>query len=560
MGVSDPYENNKKRSRNSSDSAPDERTPLLADGRSSGKKRALSDPESCTCQSSNGDSSSTTDTPKNITGVISILLLGVFIANADVSLVLATSGTISSEFDQLGNAGWLITSYTLAMCAAQSLYGKLSDIYGRKSTIIASYVFFAIGSAICGLGQTIIQVICGRLIAGVGGAGINCLVAIVIADMVPLRDVATWRSYVNIAATSGRSLGGPIGGFLTDTVGWRWSFLGQCPPTVIAMGLVIWKLQIPQIDQTSSVSHLSKLRRVDFLGAILLSISIVCGLMMLEMGGQRVIWTSPKILSLLGSSLIAGNLFILVEGFWAKEPIFPLRLLLNRDVVTSYINLAFQTGAQGAMMLLVPLYFQVSAHATVTNAGAHLMPSVIGNAAGGLVTGYVIKRTGRYKMISIIGATSAAISYSLMILRWHGHTNILESLYIIPGGFGNGVALSASFIALTAGVEHRQMAIASSGLYLSSNVGMVTGLSVAASILQSTLRKQLRIALEGKKNREDIINRALSDIEYVKGLHGKLGELVTKVYVDCLGYTHFVSLFGALVALIAAMLIREHRL
>ena len=125
-----------------------------------------------------------------------------------------------------------------------------------------------------------------------------------------------------------------------------------------------------------------------------------------------------------------------------------------------------------------------------------------------------------------------------MILRWHGHTNIFESLYIIPGGFGNGIALSASFIALTAGVENSQMAIASSGLYLSSNLGMVTGLSLAASILQGTLRKQLRIALEGTKNREDIINRALSDIEYVKQLQGKLGELVTKVYVEFLGYTH----------------------
>jgi Na+/glutamate symporter len=125
-----------------------------------------------------------------------------------------------------------------------------------------------------------------------------------------------------------------------------------------------------------------------------------------------------------------------------------------------------------------------------------------------------------------------------MILRWHGHTNLLESLYIIPGGFGNGIALSASFIALTAGVDASQMAIASSGLYLSSNLGMVTGLSVAASILQSTLRKQLRIALEGRKDREKVITKALSDIEYVKQLQGKLGELVTKAYVECLGYTH----------------------
>jgi hypothetical protein len=180
-------------------------------------------------------------------------------------------------------------------------------------------------------------------------------------------------------------------------------------------------------------------------------------------------------------------------------------------------------------------------------------------------------------MISIIGATSAAISYTLMILRWHGHTNLLESLYIIPGGFGNGIALSASFIALTAGVDASQMAIASSGLYLSSNLGMVTGLSVAASVLQSTLRKQLQIALEGRKDREEIITKALSDIKYVKQLHGKLSELVTKAYVECLGYTHckfiisrksfdnliiviVVSLLGAVVALVAAIFIREHRL
>lgn len=167
--------------------------------------------------------------------------------------------------------------------------------------------------------------------------------------MVPIREVASWRSYVNIAATSGRSLGGPIGGFLTDTIGWRWSFLGQCPPAALALALVIWKLQVPSLDSSTKQSHFSKLLRIDFLGAIFLTISIVCGLLVLELGGQRMLWTSPKVLGMLATSLVAGNAFLVVEGFWAKEPIFPLRLLLNRDVVTSYINLAFQTGAQGAV-------------------------------------------------------------------------------------------------------------------------------------------------------------------------------------------------------------------
>lgn len=156
------------------------------------------------------------------------------------------------------------------------------------------------------------------------------------------------------------------------------------------------------------------------------------------------------------------------------------------------------------------------------------MPSVIGNAFGGLLAGYTIRRfitplflpttmtreveemtdnhyrTGRYKLISIIGAVSSSTAYFLMMVRWHGHTSLLESLYIIPGGFGNGIALSTSFISLTAGVEPCQVAIASSGLYLSSNIGMVLGLSLASAILQSTLRKELRIQLEGTKHAREV--------------------------------------------------------
>ncbi|KAA8573503.1 hypothetical protein EYC84_005088 [Monilinia fructicola] len=504
----------------------DERTPLLSDAqkptvtRFSPPPSRRNDEESLSCKGSVAGASRKGS--RNIAGVISILLLGVFVANADSSLVLATSGTISSEFSDLGNAGWLISSYTLAMCATQSLYGKLSDIYGRKDMILASYVFFALGCAICGLGWNLPAVVVGRVVAGVGGAGINCLVSIVIADMVPIREVAKWRSYVNIAATTGRSLGGPIGGFLTDTVGWRWSFLGQCPPTVLALVLVIWKLEISPQQAIDKQSHFSKLRRIDFLGSIFLSVSIVCGLLVLDLGGHRMPGADLKVLLLLGVSVATGSLFILVEGFWAKEPIFPLRLLRNRDVLTSYINLGFQSGAQMAMMMLVPIYFQITEHASFTAAGAHLMPSVIGNAIGGLLTGYVIHKTGTYKPILLLGAISSTTAYTLLLLRWHGHTSFLESLYIIPGGF--------------------------------------VGLSVAGSVMQWGLERGLKVALEGWEGSERIIERALSDIEYVRGLEGKLGEIVTNVYVNCLSYTHAVSVFAAIVALIAACCVKQHHL
>ncbi|TGO56817.1 hypothetical protein BOTNAR_0215g00120 [Botryotinia narcissicola] len=389
-----------------------------------------------------------------------------------------------------------------------------------------------------GLGWNLPVVVVGRLVAGVGGAGINCLVSIIIADMVPIREVAKWRSYVNIAATTGRSLGGPIGGLMTDTIGWRWTFLAQCPPTILALMLVLWKLDFTPQQTCGKQSHFSKLRRIDFLGSIFLSVSIVCGLMVLDLGGHRMPWTDLKLLSLLGISVAAGILFFLVEGFWAKEPIFPLRLLRNRDVLTSYINLGFQSGAQMAMMMLVPIYFQITDHATFTKAGAHLMPSVIGNAVGGLLAGYIIHKTGHYKPILLLGVLSSLTSYTLLLLRWHGHTSFLESLYIVPGGFGNGIALSASFIGLTAGVEQEELAIATSGLFLSANVGCVVGVSGAGSVMEAGLEKGPRVALEGWEGSQMIIERALSDIEYVRNLDGKLGELVKSVYVNCLSYTH----------------------
>lgn len=140
--------------------------------------------------------------------VVPFSLLGVFVANADGSLVVASSQQIASEFNALANASWIVTSFVLAQCATQPLYGKLSDIFGRKSNLTVSYLLFAAGCFLCGIGRTYGQVLAGRAISGMGGAGMTALVSIIIADMVPVREVASWRSYVNVAATGGRAVGG----------------------------------------------------------------------------------------------------------------------------------------------------------------------------------------------------------------------------------------------------------------------------------------------------------------------------------------------------------------
>ena len=153
---------------------------------------------------------------------ISVLLLGVVSSNAVASLVLATYATVSSDFDDLDSGSWLLSVYTLTMCATQPLYGKLSDIYGRKPLLLTAYAIFALGNLGAGLGQSLFQVISWRAVQGVGGAGMASLVAIIIADIVPTDQVATFRGYVNISQIVGRSCGGVVGGWLTQLVGWRW--------------------------------------------------------------------------------------------------------------------------------------------------------------------------------------------------------------------------------------------------------------------------------------------------------------------------------------------------
>ena len=170
--------------------------------------------------------------------IVSILIIGSFISNADGSLLYATNPIIASEFNALKDSSWLMTSFALAQAVTQPMYGKLSDIYGRKALLIVAYTLFALGLLMVGIGGSIPMLIAGRVVSGAGSSGMTTLISILITDLVPLRDIATWRSYVNVVATTGRGVGGPLGGWLADTVGWRWSFLGQVPLAGIAIVLI----------------------------------------------------------------------------------------------------------------------------------------------------------------------------------------------------------------------------------------------------------------------------------------------------------------------------------
>jgi MFS family permease len=484
----------------------------------------------------------TDTTPASVGRIVCVLLIGSFISNADSSLLWATHPIIASEFNALHDSSWLIASFALAQAVSQPLYGKLSDIYGRKAMILLAYTFFAIGLVLVGVGKSMTTLIFGRVISGAGSSGMTSLVSILITDLVPLRDVATWRSYVNIVATTGRSIGGPLGGWMADTVGWRWSFLGQAPVAGVAMVLIAITVPSRSSHELHTDTMRSNIARIDFVGATCMTLSILGLLLPLEIGGDRVAWSSSTIIILFAGAMVFGLLFLAVEGWVAKEPIVPLPLLRQRDMIVSGFIMLCQCAAQPGLMFAVPLYFQVTSNVSNTVAGAHLVPAVVGNALGGIISGAVINRTGRYKLMVLVATTSASIGYALLIVRWHGSTNWFESLYIFPCGFAMGVVQSALFISVQASIEPEYAAIAASMLYLTSPIGNVAGLAVASAVLQGMLKQGLGQRLDTlgyeEKRKWKIIEQAVSNVHYIDKAKPSIAKAVVTSYIEALTWTH----------------------
>ncbi|KUI57106.1 Vacuolar membrane amino acid uptake transporter fnx2 [Cytospora mali] len=507
--------------------------------------------------------------PKAILWIILPMLLAVFIANADASIVMATHAIIASEFMALESSSWLFTGFMLASTATQTTFGQLSQVFGRKPIILVCYAVFGLGCLLIGTANSMAAAIAGRLLSGSVSAGTNVLVSLVITDLVPVREVASWNSYVNVVAVIGRCVGGPLGGGLADMIGWRMSFVGQAPIFLIAI-ILCWatlpntKAKRPGKEPEVIESKRSKLSQVDFLGSALLVGFLILILLPMEIGGRKVAWSDPCIPILFGSGAVCLILFVVAEKYWAVNPLLPLSLFCNRHTVAAFFIIALQLSAQLGMMYSVPLYFQVTQKMSNTAAGAHLLPAVIGNAVGGIMSGYFIRNTGKYKWLIYLATLMSATSYILLLLRWHGKTNWIESLYIFPGGFGTGVALSAVFIAVQASVDKARLAPAVSTLYLCQGFGAIVGLAAVSAAFQAGLRSTLQSRLVemhlDADLRNEIIAKAVASVDYIFKAKGEIAHAVTESYVDGLWYSHIVSLGASLLAFALIPLLREYKL
>lgn len=393
-----------------------------------------------------------------------------FLSALDGTIIATILTPIGSSFNASNQTSWLGTSYLLSVCVFTPIYGRLADLAGRRVAHLTALTFFTLGTIGCAIAPTMGSLIAARAVAGVGGGGINTVGVIIMTDLVDLRRRGMYQGYANIFFGVGAALGGPVGGWISDSFGWRGAFWVQ-PPFLLLAGLGVWvnaKRTRPEgaaVDlQGKEDGWKAKLLKVDWLGLMLLVFGV--GSLLLAMSyktssttpsGGEYKWSNPWIYGLLILSAITTALFILVEKYISPQPVLPLSLLSpsRRTPLGVALSNFFMTLSQFSLLYNVPLYFSTVHLDSSSISGAHLLPNSIMICFGSLGVGWIMRRTGRYWWLSLWCAILIVVS-SAALCFWGKDTKGWRTwLDVAPGGFGYAGVLTTSLVALMSDVTRK---------------------------------------------------------------------------------------------------------
>ena len=421
-------------------------------------------------------------TTRHLHWALGALMLTMLLAALDQTIVSTALPTITSDLGALNELSWVVTAYLLAATASTPIWGKISDLYGRKLMLQTSVVVFVAASALAGLSQTMPQLIATRALQGLGGGGLMVLVMAVIADLIPPRERGRYTGLFGAVFGVASVIGPLLGGFFTEHLSWRWIFYINLPLGIAAF-LVL-----------GSVLHLPRHRKqhsIDWLGASLLVIGVVSLLMVTVWGGQEYAWGSIQILGLAAVALVALSLFVWQE-LRHPEPMVPLTLFDNRVfTVTSAIGFVVGFAMFGSIVYL-SIYLQVVYGSTPTVAGLQLLPLMVGVIFTSVLSGRLITRTGRYKIFPIIGAALATIALALLSQLGSDtpYWQISIAMFVLGAGLGN--LMQVLILAVQNAVPARDIGTATSGATFFRSIGGSFGTAVFGAVWAARLTTELQ--------------------------------------------------------------------
>jgi EmrB/QacA subfamily drug resistance transporter len=418
---------------------------------------------------------------KQIMTILSGLILGMFLAALDQTIVSTAIRTIGDDLNGLSVQAWVTTAFLITSTIATPLFGKLSDIYGRKPFFMLAISIFILGSALCGLAHSMYQLAAFRAFQGIGAGGLFPLALAIIGDIIPPRERARYQGYFMAVFATASVLGPVVGGFFAGTKsilgisGWRWIFYINVPIGILALIVVQAVLKL---------DHTRREHRIDWGGAAALVVGLVPLLIIAEQG-RTWGWASGSafVCYVLGVIGLIG--FVLIEARMGDEALLPLRLFKGSVFALGSVQSFIIGMGMFGGLVSIPLYLQIVKGASPTKAGLLLLPLVLGIMAASLLAGQVTSRTGHYKVFPVIG--SVLLVAGLLLLSQVGADTPLwqTDLCMVVFGAGLGMNMQSIVLAMQNAVDPRDMGVATSAVTFFRQVGGSMGTAIFLSILFS---------------------------------------------------------------------------
>ncbi len=473
-------------------------------------------------------------------------MLGLLLAALDQIIVATALPRIASELHSFDKLSWVFTAYLITTTVTVPLYGKLSDLYGRRRVFFVSITIFLVGSLLCGLAGTMTQLILFRALQGLGAGGLIPLAVASIGDLFPPRQRPRYQGLTAVVWAVASVMGPLLGGYFTDSLSWRWIFWINLPIGALALAVVAG---------TMHVTFRRREHTIDYVGALTLTVAVVSLLLVAIWGGQTYPWGSVQILSLAAAGLAFSVLFVVVESRVA-EPILPLALFRNEVFVVSNVAVTFVAAALFATLVFVPLFVQGVSGSSATSAGIVLIPFMLGWLVTSVISGHLISHTGRYRIYPIVG-TLVVLAGFWLLTRMDAGTSRLDVIVTTSIiGLGMGLTYQTYVLAVQNAVAPGDLGIATASIQFFRSIGAVFALAALGALLNSRLATELPARLGGAA---DSVNpqRLLESPDAMRDVPAPLVSGVQEALASSLHTLFVVCIPVVLVALAASFLLKE---
>ncbi|KAJ5817423.1 Major facilitator superfamily domain general substrate transporter [Penicillium robsamsonii] len=516
------------------------------------------------------------------------IMANVFLGGFDGTITASTYAVISSEFNAANTASWLTTSYLITSTAFQPLYGRFSDLLGRRSCFFTATITFMVGCLGCGVARDVVFLNMMRALTGIGGGGLMTMATIINSDLIPFRQRGMYQAIQNVSYGFGGICGASFGGAIVDSIGWRWCFLLQVPISLFALVMGYRVLRFPPRNIETSPAGQTKgiWQQIDMLGACVLILALSAQLVGLSLGGNILPWTSMWVVLPLVSSVVLLGAFVAVEAKTTAAPLIPLKMLRGQLAVSTQIANVCVGMSAYAFLFTLPLMFQVILLDSPSKAGTRLVVPCLFTPLGGLVAGIIMSRWGRLTSIVRVGAALMFVGNLLVALLRFNDSEWKYFAYVIPANLGQGMVYPGILFTFLAAFDHAgkmlfiaasitlilerprhfqaslltissaDHAVSASTVYLIRSLGTVWGVAVTSTIMQNTLNSGLGEALSGIPNKWKVIDEIRHSVSAIYDLPPDVQMAARLVYYRGIRLSFMASALFAFIATVASIFTR----